>query len=265
MDVIASIVIPISVGFGVGILSGLLGIGGGAVVVAVFRLGFGLSPIMSTATSLFTVMITAVSGSVTHIKGKTCILSMGIVSGLGGALTSPLGVFLAAASPAWLIIVVTAGILAYSGYTMFRKAITMKKNSGPVDSSIPEQPKLTTRNLVISVIIGIIAGFCAGFAGVGGGFIFVPMMVTLLKAPMKLTSGTSMIAIMILSIPGVITQGVLGNVAWMAGLAIALGSLPGSVLGARWVRYVPERQLRFLFAGFLLVAAALLIVNEVVG
>ena len=67
---------------------------------------------------------------------------------------------------------------------------------------------------------------------------------------------------MILAVPGVVTQAVLGNINWIAGIAVACGSVPGAMLGARLVPKVPERQLRFLFAGFLLVAAVMLVVNQ---
>ena len=41
-----------------------------------------------------------------------------------------------------------------------------------------------------------------------------------------------------------------------------VGTIPGAVIGARLVRVIPERQLRFAFGGFLLVAAVLLMLNE---
>lgn len=84
-------VITAAVGVVVGILSGLLGIGGGTLMVPLFRLGFGLSALASTATSLFTIIPTSLVGFITHIKNKTCIPQLGIVCGLAGACTSPFG------------------------------------------------------------------------------------------------------------------------------------------------------------------------------
>ena len=93
-------VLTAAVGVVVGILSGLLGIGGGTLMVPIFRLGFGLSAFASTATSLFTIIPTSLVGFVTHIKNKTCIPQMGIVCGLAGACMSPVGVYLSHISPA---------------------------------------------------------------------------------------------------------------------------------------------------------------------
>ena len=90
----------------------------------------------------------------------------------------------------------------------------------------------------------------------------VPMMIALLGVPMKLASGTSLVAIMILSVPGIVSQALLGNIDWIAGVSIGLGSIPGAMIGAKLLPRVPERQLRFLFAILLFVAAILLLLNE---
>ena len=90
----------------------------------------------------------------------------------------------------------------------------------------------------------------------------VPLMMTFLHIPMKLASGTSLMAIMILSIPGVVYQGILGNVVWVAGLMVALGTVPGAIIGARIMPKVPEKQLRILFSIVLFFAAIMLVLNE---
>lgn len=123
-------------------------------------------------------------------------------------------------------------------------------------------PAIGWREMGMGFAIGLAAGLASGYVGVGGGFIMVPLMMSLIRVPMKLTSGTSLIAVMILAVPGVITQAVLGNINWIAGIAVACGSIPGASLGARLIPRVPERTLRFLFSGFLVLAAVLLVVNQ---
>ncbi len=269
MDPITALVIPAIVGIGIGILSGLLGIGGGTVMVPVFRLLFDMSAIMSTATSLFAIIPTSISGAVSHIRHKTCVPSLGLAAGIGGAVTSPLGVWLATLSPAWLIMVVAALIIGWSAVKMLGKAIKLPKasrSSEGADAAEPAAaaslPKLTRKQLLIGAAIGLGAGVASGYVGVGGGFIMVPLMLSFVGIPMRLASGTSLIAVMILAVPGVVEQALLGNINYFAGLAISIGSIPGAAIGARLVRRVPERMLRFIFGGFLIVAAALLVLNE---
>lgn len=121
---------------------------------------------------------------------------------------------------------------------------------------------LGKRELIGGFLIGLIAGLASGYVGVGGGFIMVPLMTSWLGVPMRYASGTSLIAIIILCVPGVAEQMMLGNVDYLAGIELVVGSIPGAALGARLVKKVPERTLRFIFAGFLGVAAVLLLVKE---
>ena len=317
MDLLAAFGLPVLVGVFIGILSGLLGIGGGTIMVPVFRLAFGLSPLMSTATSLFTIIPTSISGAVSHIKGKTCVPALGLAMGLGGALTSPVGVWLASLSPAWLVMLAAALIIGYSAVNMLRKAVKAPSkcdSSGPSaatpgdsgdrrsaaqpsascaallrsedkiisaqttpsspgaaaegvgtgnhDGTAPAVPRLSRKQLLIGAAIGLGAGLMSGYVGVGGGFIMVPLMLSLIHIPMKLASGTSLIAILILAIPGTIENGIAGNIDYVVGLSVAIGSIPGAVLGAMLVKRVPERALRFIFGGFLIIAAIVLFLNE---
>lgn len=336
MDQLGLLIVSLAVGVGVGVLSGLLGIGGGTVLVPVFKLGYALSPIMSTATSLATIIPTSISGAISHARRKTCVPSLGVAAGLGGAITSPVGVWLATMSPDWAIMVAAAAVIAYSATTMFSKALKAPKGEGTAKAAanaevanacsgkssaeevearakepavkagapavaagasvgaaaglgvetaaaeagacavasvattagaaeapaVPAVPQMTRRQLVMGVGVGAIAGVASGYVGLGGGFVMVPLMVSLFHIPMKLTSGTSLIAVALLALPAAVTQTMLGNVSWLVALAVAAGSVPGALLGARLIPRVPERTLRFIFSGFLLVGAVLLALNQ---
>lgn len=304
--------VPALVGVLIGIASGLLGIGGGTVMVPIFRLAFGMSATMSTATSLFAIIPTSISGAISHVKGKTCIPALGIAAGLGGACLSPVGVWLAQLSPDWLVMLAAAIIIGYSAINMFKKAFKIPRAGQPAEgadaaaaagapscgskpssraearvvelspqSDAPAAVSLTSlgepaaaaptaddsslsrKQLLQGAAIGLVAGLASGYVGVGGGFIMVPLMLSIIGIPMRKASGTSLIAVMILAIPGVIEQGIIGNINYLAGIAIVIGTIPGAVIGARLVTKVPERTLRLLFGCFLIVAAVMLVLNEV--
>ncbi|MDO5791961.1 MAG: sulfite exporter TauE/SafE family protein [Coriobacteriia bacterium] len=282
MDVFAAFIAPALAGVFVGVMSGLLGVGGGTIMVPIFRLAFGMSPLASTATSLFAIIPTSISGVVAHARAKTCVPKLGLALGVGGAVMSPVGVWLASVSPGWLVICVAAVVIGFSAFKMFKKAVKCApapragRAGGSAQAAcanaataqpatpkpVPDQPVLSRKQYLQGACIGLVAGLASGYVGVGGGFIMVPLMLAILDIPMSLASGTSLIAIMILAIPGVIEQGLLGNIDYLAGIAIVVGSIPGALVGARLVRVVPERQLRFIFGGFLLVAAVMLMLNE---
>lgn len=299
------------VGVGVGILSGLLGIGGGTIMVPLFRLGFSMEPIMATATSLFTIVPTSLTGMGKHVRNKTSLPRVGVICGIAGAFLSPAGVWAANVSPGWLVMAAAAAVVVYSSATMFKKAFAAPKSNGakgassaasdaegasatpaqpageacapragsastlvPVQAcagaavpqsavgSAPHAVKLTPAFVAKALFIGVLAGFLSGYVGVGGGFVMVPLFVSLLGVPMRLASGTSLTAVCILAVPGVVEQALLGNIDYAVGIAMAVGSIPGAIVGANLVRRVPERTLRFIFACFLLVVAVIMVLNE---
>ena len=264
----------VGVGLLVGVLSGMLGIGGGTILVPVFKLGFGMPALGATATSLFTIIPTSISGVISHVRGKTCVPRFGVAAGLGGAVTSPLGVWLASLSPAWATMVAAACVIAYSACTMLSKAFALWKrtrrdggngptqrdgDNGPVPYTVPQGAK----PVALAALIGLVAGVLSGYVGVGGGFLMIPLFMQLLRMPMKLTSGTSLIGVLMLSVPGTVVQALLGNVQWLAGICVAAGAIPGAVIGTKLLARVPELALRFIFGGFLLVAAALLVHDQI--
>lgn len=288
------------IGVAIGILSGMLGIGGGTVMVPLFRLAFGLDPLAATATSLFSIIPTSLAGLSKHLRNGTCIPRIGLICGCAGACASPLGVLAATHSPNWAVMGGTSLVIGYSSITMLRRGIAavraeraaaavspskaagagadataskaagacaegVKDAEGARSSAEAAHVAMTTRTVAAMIAIGLIAGFMGGYVGVGGGFVMVPLFISVLGISMREASGTSLVAVCILAVPGVIEQALLGNVHVSVGLAIAVGSMPGSILGASLVKRIPESALRLLFASFLLVVAVILVLNEVVG
>lgn len=270
MSAITAIVL-ILVGLGIGLLSGLLGVGGGTIMVPVFSLGLGMNAVTATGTSLFTIIPTSVSGVIGHLRQKTSDWRVGLAMGLGGACASPVGVWLAQMSPEWLVLCAVALVIAYSATTMLRKALrkpaspkgAASEAPGPGNADEPFLPPVFNGALFAkSVLIGAAAGLAGGFVGLGGGFIMIPLMSALLNFPMRLASGTSLIGIICIAIPGALTQGLYGNVDLLVGLLVACGSTPGALLGTRLIKRFDDRTLRLMFAALLGVAAIMMVVKQ---
>ena len=233
-------------------------------MVPFFRMGLDLKAIGATATSLFTIIPTSIAGCITHLRNKTCIPTIGLVAGFAGACTSPAGVWLANQSPSFAIMAATACVIIYSASTMLYKFFKNRPVQSLNNNSTNEEKNFKIRPALFfkTVLIGISAGVASGYVGVGGGFLMVPLFDVVLGLPMKKASGTSLLAVCILAIPGVIVQAMLGNIDYLAGIAMALGSIPGAMIGGNLIKRVPERTLRLIFALFLLIVAISLIANE---
>lgn len=319
-----ALALAILAGVVIGVLSGLLGIGGGTMVIPVLRLGFGLSTLSSTATSLFTIILTSVSGGIGHLRNHTANVKAAVIIGLAGACFSPLGSMLSTHLGNLTVLLISAVVFLYIAYTSFKKGLRISKDAphlrwrdrhkvdaegrrtaakadggkdgadvrrardtfkpapdsatrdasgdvvaakATVDGSLDVKEgsfhgTVTARDVVLAILIGCTAGFAAGFLGIGGGFVIIPLTSALFGFTMNEASGTSLLAILPLAITGTIAHAQMGQVEFVYGLCIAIGSIPGAYFGARFSRYVAERKLRLLFGGILVLMTLILVLNE---
>jgi uncharacterized membrane protein YfcA len=111
------------------------------------------------------------------------------------------------------------------------------------------------------LLIGLVAGFFSALFGVGGGVIIVPLLLLLCHWPARNATATSLAAIGITALSGVITYAFHGDVsvkyAALVGLPATVGAVGGSALQQR----VQTRTLEFLFALLMLGTAIWLFVK----
>ena len=87
----------------------------------------------------------------------------------------------------------------------------------------------------------------------GGGFIIVPLLTLLVGFTLKQAAATSLAAISLTSIAGVIGYSTTGGVVWLAALILAAGASVGSYFGARLLRVLPTALLTWIYVGLLIV------------
>jgi uncharacterized membrane protein YfcA len=109
----------------------------------------------------------------------------------------------------------------------------------------------------------VVAGLLSGLLGIGGGLIIVPALAGMLGVPLKRALGTSLVAVVVLVIPGTIVHAALGHIDWTAALLLVVASVPGARLGATIALGTRERTLRTLVGTFLAVVAVAYGVQQV--
>lgn len=111
-----------------------------------------------------------------------------------------------------------------------------------------------------TVVVGLGAGLLSGMFGVGGGILVVPALVLLLHMDQRRANGTSLGAVLPISLSSLITYWSHGNVDWWMAVWLAIGALIGAVFGTRWIHSIPRRTLGYLFAFILVITAVRLFV-----
>jgi uncharacterized membrane protein YfcA len=104
-------------------------------------------------------------------------------------------------------------------------------------------------------VVGLLAGFLAGLFGVGGGILIVPGLVIAAHMSQRLAHGTSLAAVVPISIASVLSYAAHGNVDWNVALWLAIGAVAGAVIGTRLLHVLPQRTLAMIFIAVLVASA----------
>ncbi|HJM90919.1 MAG: sulfite exporter TauE/SafE family protein [Alphaproteobacteria bacterium] len=259
----------LGMGAGVGVLSGLFGVGGGFLMTPLLIFA-GIPPAVAVATEANQIVASSVSGALAHWRRGNVDLKMGIVLLLGGIIGSTLGVWvfglLQGLGQIDLVIrssyVVFLGIIGALMLIESLKAISRQRKPGGKRRKLhqhnwlhglPFKMRFRRSKLYISALlplsIGILVGILAAIMGVGGGFIMVPAMIYLLGMPTAMVVGTSLFQIIF------VTANVTFLQAWQnqtvdifLALLLLTGGVIGAQLGTRVGAKLPGEQLRSLLA-----------------
>ena len=234
------------VGIFTGIAAGVLGIGGGLLMVPALMVG-GLTILQATATSLVGVVLSATSGSVRNWRTGDLNLTASLGLALGGIPLAQVGAWLGNQLPAAILAFCFAALQLAAIYLMgLRRYLATQELK---DISTQHQYRVKT------IGIGSLAGLLSGLFGVGGGLVMVPLQMLLLQSPIKFAIRTSLGAIVLIAISGLVRHGIQGNVLWLQGVSLGVGGILGAQFGTRVLPKLPERWVNLLFRLLLLAMA----------
>ncbi len=111
-------------------------------------------------------------------------------------------------------------------------------------------------DILILALIGLIGGLASGLFGVGGGLIFVPLLMILKKFDIHTAIGTSLLIIVPTALVACLKHWNAGMVEWKAVPLIAACAILGSFLGATLSVNMETGLLKKVFAAFLVLIAA---------
>ena len=114
---------------------------------------------------------------------------------------------------------------------------------------------MSTWTILFALVLGLSAGVLAGLFGIGGGILFVPMLVGLGLGQVE-AQATSLLAILPTVVAGAWNQRRYGNLRIRPAVILGTVSIVGVEIGAQIATSLPESLLRRLFALLLFAVAA---------
>ena len=263
-------------GFLVGLLSGMFGVGGGFLTTPLL-IFYGIPPTVAVASAATQITGASVSGVMVHMRRGGVDMKMGGVMIAGGFLGSIVGAALFRLLQASGQIDVVIGflyvlILGWIGILMLKDGLKSLGLIGPKSdeaprarhnrwvASLPLRWRFHGSGLYISPIAPFALGFLAGtltvLLGIGGGFILVPAMIYLLGMPARVVIGTSLFMVLAVSAGTTMVHALTTRAVdvVLAGLLL-VGGVIGAQYGALLALRVKPDLLRLALAVIILLVA----------
>jgi uncharacterized protein len=243
--------IILGIGFGAGLLGSLIGVGGGIIITPALTY-MDLSPSVIASSSLLAVFATSISSTLTFVRKKYVNYGLGVKLALPAIPGSIVGSFLTNFVLLDDFKIYFAILLISVGIYIFIKNKVITKTIGSI-------PKFL---LYLILVIGNFgAGIMSSFFGVGGGVIFVPILVIIYKMKMINASPTAQFTLLISTMTGLITHIILEHPEYTYGILLAIGSFIGAQIGSRSIHRINDTMLSKIFSFSLIFIAINLILD----
>lgn len=250
----------------VGLVLGLMGSGGSLIAIPIFTYLFHISPITTTAYSLFVVGTSSTIGALRNWKKGLVDFKIAIVF----AVPAFIAVFVVRK---YILPIIPIEIIAFKDFVVTKDtaimvllavimllcALSMIRKK----KSLNDHNHLNRYNYPLIVVEGIMIGLFTGVVGIGGGFLIIPTLVLLVKLPMKKAVATSLFIIALKSLIGFI--GDIGNleINWNFLLGFTVVSTLGIFLGIYLSSFIKGEKLKTYFGWLLLILSIGIFYNEV--
>ncbi|MEQ8585393.1 MAG: sulfite exporter TauE/SafE family protein [Thalassobaculaceae bacterium] len=268
-EVSVNLLVILGLGGGIGVLSGLFGVGGGFLMTPLL-IFIGIPPSIAVATSANQIVGASVSGVLAHWRRGNVDLKMGTVLLVGGLIGSSVGVVLfnllrslgqidLVIRLSYVILLGSIGsLMLYESVRAIRRSRSATPRRGKIHQhtwmhGLPLKMRFRKSKLYISVLlplgVGVAIGALTAMMGVGGGFVLVPAMIYLLGMPTSVVVGTSLFQIIFVTANVTFLQAVnTQTVDVVLAILLLIGGVVGAQIGTRLGANLKGEQLRGLLA-----------------
>jgi uncharacterized membrane protein YfcA len=272
-----NMLVIVLLGGGVGLLSGMFGVGGGFLTTPLL-IFYGIPPTVAVASSATQITGASVSGVLAQMRRNGVDFRMGAVMVAGGIIGSGLGAvlfrLLEKLGQIDTVIAITYVVMLGSiGALMARESATTilaqrrgekprrtPRRHNPLIAALPFRWRFYRSGLYISplapFLLGVLTGVMTVSLGVGGGFIMVPAMIYLLGMAAQVVVGTSLFQILFVTAATTMIHATTTKaVDIVLALLLLVGSAIGAQIGSRFAMKIKPEYLRLMLALIVLAVA----------
>ena len=261
-----------AVALGTSMLGGVLGMASGIFIVPILTMFGRLDIHTAIGASLISVIACSCGSAAPFLRGRLTNIRLAILLETATTSGALCGVVLAGLIPTPYLFAIFALVLLLSAQQMLtrrKESLVPPPSGGPgagrwaalrLDSSYPQRAPdrevaYTVQRLPLGMTLMYGAGLISALLGIGSGVLKIPAMDTALRLPIKVSSATSNFMIGVTAAASAGAYFARGEIITSVAAPVALGSVLGSLLGARILMSVPNEKLRLMFVGILLILA----------
>lgn len=250
----------VAFGLGVGLLVGMTGIGGGALMTPLLVLFIGTPPVTAVGTDLAYGAITKTVGAIKHWRQGTIDFALSTWMAIGSVPASISGVYVMGVLERHLggkafelfMLYALAGAIAFTGVMTLVRAIFLKQLIARERHTV----EMHTRQKIGAVLLGVSVGFVLGITSAGSGSLIALGLILMFRLTPHRVVGTDIFHAGVVLWAAAIAHVAAGNVDYALAGTILIGSVPGVWLGSHVSVRLPAGTLRTVL-GVVLIGAAM--------
>jgi uncharacterized protein len=246
--------LKILIGFVVGVLIGMSGIGGGVLLLPMLIFGLRVPAIVAVGSDALFNFFTKIPASLLHLKSGTVKRKVVVALAVGSAPGSIAGVKL---------LMFIRHVYGDGVNSFIKTAVGILLIIVPlllifqrrIEESVTNRPP-TAKGFAGMAIIGLVGGFLVGITSVGSGSIIMMLLLMFYSFPPKVNVGTDIVHAVILTGVTSVLHFKMGNVDPRLVVTLLIGSIPGGLLGSYFATRIPTLWLRRVLCTLLLITGA---------
>ncbi|MGA2768733.1 MAG: sulfite exporter TauE/SafE family protein [Candidatus Bathyarchaeia archaeon] len=257
-------------GFLIGTVAALTGIGGGVFIVPLLTLFYAFSPANAAGTSLTVIVFTALASTLNYSKQRRISYRTGALLAVATAPGGILGVYLTTVISAKLLgaffgffVIIFVALPMSIDPNSIRLKHSSTSGAGKPATKSDSASFSSLRKMLLCAILSFLGGIASGLLGIGGGVLIVPILTLVVGMPIHFATATSMFTMTFTSTSEAIQHYFAKQTNFEYALLLALGTVLGAQVGAYLSKKTSGKNLRRIFGLVIVIVGVQMILKYI--